>query len=124
MALNAIHPSDNRALPTLAEVVRDPACVALLQSADVAKLLAEVGAVQSVLTARLLTASANDASAPKPDAAAEDHWLTAAEGAALLRRKRSWLYRHWRHLPFVKRTGPRSPLLCSEQGIRRYLNRL
>jgi len=124
MALNAIHPSDKRALPTLAEVVRDPACVALLQSADVAKLLAEVGAVQSVLTARLLTASANDASAPKPDAAAEDHWLTAAEGAALLRRKRSWLYRHWRQLPFVKRTGPRSPLLCSEQGIRRYLNRL
>jgi hypothetical protein len=56
--------------------------------------------------------------------AADDEMLTAAEGAALLRRKRSWLYRNWRRLPFVKRTGPRSPLLCSKAGIQRYLARL
>ena len=42
----------------------------------------------------------------------------------MLRRKPSWIYRHAAHLPFiVKRASPRDRLLCSEQGIRRYLAR-
>jgi hypothetical protein len=57
------------------------------------------------------------------DAGPKDRWLRTREAAAMLRRTPSWIYRNADRLPFVKRLGPKSPLLCSEQGIQRYLHR-
>jgi hypothetical protein len=48
--------------------------------------------------------------------------LLPNEAAAMLRRKVRWIYRGADTLPFVRRIGPRS-LLCSEQGIKRWLER-
>ena len=83
-----------------------------------------IPAVIAALAARLLVEPV-PASAPalQPSTLPNDRALTAREAASLLRRRPSWIYRHAAHLPFVVKRAPRSRLLCSEQGIQRYLAR-
>jgi len=120
--LRATHarPEAERELPSLDNVVRDPVSVATLTPAEIAKLLAEVGAAQSILTAQLLAAPA---ALPTCDtSAAPDTMLTVAEAAKLIRRDRRWIWRHKKTLPFVKQISGRSLFaLCaaSKSGSRR-----
>jgi hypothetical protein len=98
-----------------------PALVAELSPEQLASLIGQLEQLKALCWARLVSPVTTKEA--KPEQAEKDRMLTTAEAAAMLRRKPSWLYRH-SHLPFVvKRTSPRSPLLCSEQGIRRYLAR-
>lgn len=111
-----------RPVPGLDDVVRDPRCAAGLPKAALIALLLRAAAAQSSLTAQL--AAIGETEQPTATRPEKDNMLTTAEAAKMLRRAPSWLYRHAADLPFVvKRESPRSPLLCSEQGIRRYLAR-
>lgn len=106
----------------LANYLAHPALVAELNAEQLASLIGQLEQLKALCWARLVSPVTRKEA--KPDQAEKDHMLTSAEACAVLRRKPSWLYRHAAHLPFVvKRTSPRSPLLCSEQGIRRYLAR-
>jgi hypothetical protein len=109
-------------VPALDDVASDPRVLVGLSKSAIASLLMRSAVVQSALTAALATEDAvvQPAATSPPE---KDHMLTATEAAAMLLRKPSWIYRH-ADLPFiVERTSPRSPILCSEQGIRRYLAR-
>jgi hypothetical protein len=102
------------ALPKLDQIIADPATAASLTPADIAKLLAEVGAAQSILVGQLLAA---------PDAtpqAEADEWLTVTEACSLLRCQPRWIWRNKRKLGFTRQTSPRS-LLCSKRGIENWL---
>ena len=110
------------AVPELDRIASDPRCLVGLSKSALAGLLLRSAVVQSALTAALT----NEGVPEQPTATSQpehDRMLTSKEAAAMSRRQPSWLYRHAADLPFVKRTSPRSPLLCSEQGIRRYLAR-
>jgi predicted DNA-binding transcriptional regulator AlpA len=103
-------------IPTLNDIAQDPACTGTLPPETLARLLAQVAAVQTAIAARLLAAPVNGTSAPTgPD----DEMLTVAETAKLLRRSERWIYRH-PELPFIKRISSRS-LLCSKAGIEKWL---
>jgi len=110
-----------QSVPTIEEIARDPDRVRGLSTEAIAALMARAAAVQGTLSAALISA-APISKPTQPEEPCADRMLTTAEAAAMLRRKPSWIYRH-ADLPFVKRTSARSPLLCSEQGIRRYLAR-
>ena len=102
------------AVPTIDELLRDPARAHALPASALIALLASTAAVQAVLSAELL---ARGQAQPAP---AKDRWLKPDEASAVLRRDRRWLYRHARTLPFVKKISARS-FLCSETGIHRWL---
>lgn len=87
-------------------------------SADqLARLLAEVSALQSALLARLLTVRDFDDRTTSKD---DDHLLTIEEAAQRLGTSKDWLYRHWRQLPFTVKLGHRQ-LRFSSKGIEKYL---
>jgi hypothetical protein len=76
--------------------------------------LAQLAAVQTTLTARLL-------SAPVEHQESEDvNWLSVDQAAAKLGRSPRWFYRNAKRLPFVKRLS-RKVLLVSEQGMIRWI---
>jgi hypothetical protein len=110
------------AIPELDRIAADPRCLAGLSKSTIASLLMRSAVVQSALTAALATEDATErpAATSPPE---KDHTLTAKEAAEMLRRQPSWIYRNVAHLPFVVKRTSRSPILCSEQGIRRYLAR-
>jgi hypothetical protein len=109
----------------IANFLAEPSLVAELNPHQLASLIGQLESLKALCWARLVSPAANEAKPEQPTATrSDDRMLTTAEAAAMLRRKPSWIYRHSSHLPFiVKRTSPRSPLLCSEQGIWRYLAR-
>jgi len=102
------------AVPSLDELLRDPARAHALPASALIALLASTAAVQAALTAELL-ARGHAQTAP-----AKDRWLKPDEASAVLRRDRRWLYRLARTLPFIKKISARS-FLCSEVGIHRWL---
>ncbi|MGA8643870.1 hypothetical protein [Candidatus Binatus sp.] len=76
--------------------------------------LAQLAAVQTTLTARLLNA-------PAERHESEDvNWLSVDQAAAKLGRSPRWFYRNAKRLPFVKRLS-RKVLLVSEQGMVRWI---
>lgn len=109
-------------LPTLDEIARDPHCATNLSPEISVKLLALAAAVESTLTAHLLSTTINGAGngATSPTPAGDDQLLTVAEAATLLRRTSRWIFRNKARLPFVRRVGRRG-LLCSKQGIATWL---
>jgi hypothetical protein len=90
----------------------DPASIL---TTDIPAALAALAALQGALAARLLTTPA-----PVPSTEDDDVMLTTPEAAKLLRRSPKWIYRHARHLGFVKRLGPRS-MVHSKRGVEKYL---
>lgn len=87
-----------------------------IEQAEIPAALSALAALQSALAVRLM----NGTPAPVPVPPESDRMLTVDEAAALLRRRRTWIYRHAATLPFVKRISRKS-LLCSEAGIKRWL---
>jgi hypothetical protein len=106
-------------LPTLDEIAGAPSCAIGLSKTAVAALLLRDAVVQSALVAQL-TAAGGDEPAKERAQVDTEKMLKADKAALLLRRNRQWIYRHARHLPFVIRISRKS-LLCSEEGIRRWL---
>jgi hypothetical protein len=109
------------AIPTLDEVAGDPARAAGLPIEAIAGLFAKHAAVGSALGAALLLSRSN-AESTVPSADEDENWLTPNEAAPILRRKNRWIYRNAGRLPFVRKVSGRG-LLCSERGLRRWLER-
>jgi hypothetical protein len=108
-----------RPVPGLDDVARDFRCAAGLPKAALLSLLLRTAAVQSSLTAQLAAIETIE-ELPAPTQEGEVHWLKPDEAATILRRAPRWIYRNAERLPFVKRISRKS-LLCSEQGIYRWL---
>jgi hypothetical protein len=112
-------------IPTLDEVARDPSRAAGLPVDALAGLTARCAAVQAALAAAQVAVFMDVKATlrrPNGEVPADDRMLLPAEAAALLRRKRRWIYRNADRLPFVRRISRKS-LLCSENGIKRWLER-
>jgi hypothetical protein len=106
-----------RAVPSLDQLARDPSTAVGLPPAALAALhLQCTAALSAVGFAWASAGQSGQAPAEMPD----DQMLTVDETAALLRRKRRWIYSHADSLPFVRRLSPRS-LLCSRKGVERWL---
>jgi hypothetical protein len=76
--------------------------------------LAQLAAVQTTLTARLIAA-------PVQHQECEDvNWLSVDQAASKIGRSPRWFYRKAKSLPFVKRLS-RKVLLVSEQGMIRWI---
>jgi predicted DNA-binding transcriptional regulator AlpA len=86
--------SDLRTVPTLDEIVADPAKVADLPPETVKCLLAKHAAVGELLLARLI---AIPVAQPKPDGG--EQLIGAAEVAEMLGRGKSWVEHHLDELP-------------------------
>jgi len=84
---------------------------------EIPAFLSQVAALQSALTARLL--SVQDHHQP---GSSEDRLLTVEEAASRLGTSEDWLYRHAAKVPFTVRLAPRH-LRFSSQGITTYLER-
>lgn len=105
-------------IPTLDDLVQDPARVSDIPVVVIPALLSQIAAVQGALSAQLICAFAQEQAAE--DTRRADHLLTAATAAARLAVTKYWLYEHARQLPFTVRIGRRG-LRFSENGIERYL---
>jgi hypothetical protein len=109
-------------VPTLDELAQNPARATELPLRALAALASRCASAQSAIAAAQLANVANGADAYDASPTDDDRMLLPTEAAVLLRRKVRWVYRNAAKLPFIKRVGPRS-LLCSEEGIRRWLAR-
>lgn len=111
----------------LAEILADPSSVAAMPKealrqgvAELSRLQADAGVLQSLMLARLISLESTE---PTPSTSSSgDRLVTVDEAAALLGVTTKWLYHHWRDLPFAKKLGGKI-LRFSEQGIQRYIAR-
>lgn len=111
------------AVPTLDDLADNPARAAGLPVEIIAGLLVKQAAVGNALGAALLSARAGNAEPPSvAPVDSDESWLTPDEAAPILRRKSRWIYRNAARLPFVRKVSGRG-LLCSEKGLRRWLER-
>jgi hypothetical protein len=106
---------------TLDSLAADPVQAMSLSSAEAAVLLAQAGAVEAVLRARL--AAANGSTAPESSPPEKPNvMLTMAEVAARLRKSVRWVRDHWRkEMPFALRRG--RTVLFPEAEFERWLKR-
>jgi predicted DNA-binding transcriptional regulator AlpA len=102
------------AMPTLTELLSDPARVSALPKEAIAALRGELAKLDTLLLAHLLTGGESQ---PGTDG---DRLLTAAEAAQKLGATEDWLYRHANTLPFAVRVGKKH-LRFSEAGMDRYI---
>jgi hypothetical protein len=107
-------------VPSLDEILRNPRMAAGLPQSTVRDLLRRCAAAQSILVVELRPEEG--VSDPMVTAPEDDRMLTAKEASELLRRNVRWLYRHRKQLPFIRQISARS-FLCSERGIRQWLDR-
>jgi predicted DNA-binding transcriptional regulator AlpA len=117
----AAHVKSLALVPSLDEIARNPHCVAGLPQSSVRDLLRRLAVAQSILVVELGPEESSRQSEATGQAE-DDRMLTAKEAAELLRRSPRWLYRNRKKLPFVRPLSTRS-FLCSERGIRQWLNR-
>jgi len=110
------------AVPTLDELARDPARAAGLAIETIAGLLAMHAAVGNALGAALLMSRSDPSESNAGPVDENDNWLIPDEAALILKRKSRWIYRNAGRLPFVRKVSGRG-LLCSEKGLRRWLER-
>jgi len=101
-------------LVDLATLVDDPGRVAAVPTERIPALLSQLSALQSVMAARLVSATDLDESVTT-----QDTLLTVAQAAERLGVSKDWLFRRSRTLPFVVRLGRH--LRFSNRGIDRYL---
>jgi predicted DNA-binding transcriptional regulator AlpA len=100
-------------------VLDAPERAAEIPPESVPGLLVYLAALQTALSARLLSAPNGHGKAPAAPAE-PDRLLTAEEAAPVMGVKPRWLYRHARQLPFARRLS-RKALRFSEIGLRRYI---
>jgi predicted DNA-binding transcriptional regulator AlpA len=101
-------------VPTLAELLSDPARLAALPRDAIAELRGQIAKLDTLLLSRLLAAGETQTG---PDG---DRLLTAAEAAQKLGATEDWLYRHATTLPFAVRVGKKH-LRFSAAGMERYI---
>lgn len=99
------------AIPSLAEVLEDPARVEELPAEAARALLVRLMALQPLLVTRALAG---------PTTAA-DRLLTPGEAAAKLGQSLSWVYKHAATLPFTVRNG--RALRFSEASLEAWIRR-
>ena len=104
---------------TLQELIQNPQWAMDLPKEVVPDMLCQLGAIQSALTARWLTASSDRGSAMPPEPE-EDVLLDVDKAAQRLGTSKDWLYRHADKLPFTVRLGARQ-LRFSAKGIEQYI---
>lgn len=110
---------DSRAV--LADLLNAPGRAMELGPAEAVILLAQVGALEAVLRARLVAAAQNGG---RPDGAGPDEMLTAELAARRTGMSRRLLYKRAKagELPFARRVSARS-VRFSARGIERWLAR-
>lgn len=102
------------AVPTLTDLLGDPARISALPMDAVAELRGQIAKLDTLLLSRLLTGE-------KPQPGIDgDRLLTAADAAQKLGATKDWLYRHANTLPFAVRVGKKH-LRFSEAGMDRYI---
>ena len=102
------------AMPTLTDLLGDPARISALPRDAIAELRGQIAKLDTLLLSRLLTGEQ-----PQPGFDG-DRLLTAAEAAQKLGATEDWLYRHANTLPFAVRVGKKH-LRFSEAGMDRYI---
>ena len=101
-------------VPDFSMLARGVDRVAVVPTERIPALLSQLSALQSVMAARLVSATDLDESATT-----QDTLLTVAQAAERLGVSKDWLFRRSRTLPFVVRLGRH--LRFSNRGIDRYL---
>jgi len=91
---------------------------AMVPQECIARMLAQLAALQSALAARLILDPGAQSQAQQPVAETEE-LLTAEQAAALLSVSVDWMYRHASGLPFTKRLS-RKALRFSRAGLMRW----
>jgi predicted DNA-binding transcriptional regulator AlpA len=102
------------AMPTLTDLLGDPAKISALTMDAIAELRGQIAKLDTLLLSSLLTGEQ-----PQPGIDG-DRLLTAAEAARKLGATEDWLYRHASTLPFTVRVGKKH-LRFSETGIEQYI---
>ncbi len=102
------------AVPTLTDLLSDPARISALPRDAIAELRGQIAKLDTLLLSRLLAAAEAQ---PSPGG---DRLLTAADASHKLGATEDWLYRHANTLPFVVRVGKKH-LRFSEAGMERYI---
>jgi len=108
---------------TLADLAVDPAQALTLSAAEAVSLLAQAGAVEVVLRARLLGGDGcGIAPRSKPERPKErDRTLTLDEIVERSRLSRGWWHRHWRReLPSATKKGRK--IIVRESVFERWLD--
>lgn len=112
-----------RPVPTLDQLTADPSRAMGLSMSEATWLLAQAGAVEAVLRARVAAANGPDKAAPphapeKP----KDRLLTLDEAVERSRLSRSWFHTHWRKtFPTAVKKG--RLILIPESDLDRWLRR-
>ena len=102
-------------IPSLAEIVADPAKAAALPKEAIADLRGELARVDTLLLCRLI-----DGKSQADSVAESDQLLNIAEASGRLGVSADYLYRHHKALPFTRHIGRK--LLFSARGIERYIS--
>jgi excisionase family DNA binding protein len=109
-----VSPQEIAAVPTLADLLSDPARISALPRDTIAELRGQIAKLDTLLLGSLLT---GEQTQPRIDG---DRLLTVAEAAQKLGATEDWLYRHANTLPFAMRVGKKH-LRFSEAGMERYI---
>jgi len=107
-------------IPALDAIAAEPGCLDRLPYEALTTLRARCAATLATIESAQLLA-ANGGRRHRDEIGTEtDRMLSPDEAAALLRRKRRWIYRNADRLPFVRRISRKS-ILCSERGLKSWL---
>lgn len=102
-------------VPTLAEILNDPAKAATLPKEVIARFRGELARLDTILLIALF--SSDDGRSPTSEG---DHLLDVKAAAKKLGTSADWLYRNASKLPFAIHVGKKQ-LRFSETGIDRYI---
>jgi hypothetical protein len=105
-------------MPSIDDILRDPASAASLSQAEVTRLLRECGAAVVILSAVEPTPVTSNAGLAlvKPS----DRLLTVEQAARILHKSTRWFYRNRHRLPWMNPAGTRS-YLVDEGAMRDWL---
>lgn len=103
-------------MPSLAEIIKDPAKAADLPEEAIPELRGELARLDTILLVTLLSRGDSQSAAPQGD-----RLLDVEAAARKLGTTPDWLYRNASRLPFAIRVGKKQ-LRFSETGIDRYIH--
>jgi hypothetical protein len=104
----------------LVDLVADPRLAISLSFEEAMALLAQVGALEAILRARLASGPSpvRRTDQPAPSKATIE-LLTLDDAVKKSRKSRRWFLDHWRELPFARKIGRK--ILFSERDFNRWL---